>query len=306
MKNYIKKATAIMATTTLLSTAALAIDDGPRMYWNAPVGLNILQTYAWNIHGNQITPTGGNYEPDASVNMNIAIMGYNRIFDFAGHASIFTAVLSAGNISGEVLGRTQSARGYGDIYFQGTFNLFGAPALSAEEFATYEQGTVLSLILGLSTPTGKYDKDSALNMGTNQWAGKIALPFMQTIGDWSAGEITTLEIIPAVWFYSDNNDYTSISKTLKKDPLYSVEAHLTQDITPTAFVSLDYMYQNGGEGNVDDSVVAAAINSDMAGLTFAYMLNQQLQFQFRYSSSLNPSDTDLSADILEFNFNYFW
>ena len=306
MNKYFKKVVVLIGTTTLLTTSLLAIDDGPRMYWNAPVDLNIMQTYAWTIHGNQTTADGSNFDPDASANMNLAIIGYNRIVNLAGHSTIVTAVITAGNISGEVANITQSARGYGDLYVQGTFNLFGAPALSTEQFATYEQGSVLSLIAGLSMPTGKYDNESALNMGTNQWAGKIALPFMQTMGAWKPGSITTFEITPAVWFYSDNSDYGLLSRTLKKDPLYSVEAHLTQDITPTFFVSLDYMYQNGGAGSIEGIEVAPEVDADTAGLTFAYMINQQLQFQFRYASSLNPSKTELSADISELNFNYFW
>ena len=143
-------------------------------------------------------------------------------------------------------------------------------------------------------------------MGTNQWAGRVALPFMQTLGAWKPGTITTLEIVPSVWFYSDNSDFTAASVTMKKDPLYSVEVHLTQDLTPTFFVSLDYMYQNGGKATVDGGEVAPKLNSDIAGLTFAYMLNEQLQMQFRYQASLNPGDEELSADAIELNFNYFF
>ena len=313
-KNFLKKVVVLSAATTLLSTSVFALDDGPRMYWNAPVDLNIMQTYAWTMHGNQTTPDGSNFDPDVSANMNLAVIGYNRIVDLFGRSTIVTAVITAGNISGELtktkglktLQISQSARGYGDLYIQGTFNLFGAPALSMEKFAAYEQGTVLSLILGVNLPIGAYDNESALNMGTNQFSGKIALPFMQTIGKFKAGEITTVEITPAVWFYGNNSDYGVLSRTLKKDPLYSVEAHVTQDLTPTFFVSLDYMYQNGGSATVNGSEVAPKVNSDTMGLTFAYMVNEQLQFQFRYASSLNPSKNELSADVTELNFNYFW
>jgi hypothetical protein len=295
----------VLVATTLITPSASAIDDGPRMYWNAPVDMNIMQTYAWSMHGNQTTPLGGNFDPDVSANMNLVVMGYNRIIDLFSHSTIITAMITAGNISGEYLGASSSTRGYGDLYVQGTFNLIGAPALSAKEFAMYEQGTVLSLIMGLSMPTGEYDNKSALNMGTNQWAGKIALPFMQTIGAWKPGSITTFEVTPSVWFYGNNSDYGVTSDTLKKDPLYSLEAHLTQDITPTFFVSFDYMYQNGAQGEVN-GVKSEGVKSDTAGLTFAYMLNEQLQFQFRYASSLNPTKNELSADITELNFNYFW
>jgi len=305
MKKQIKKFISL-ALLAVLPSVLSALDDGPRMYWNGPVDMNIIQTYAWSLHGNQITPTGGNFHPDASANMSLVLLGYNRIVDIAGHSAILTAMITAGSITGEAVGATASARGYGDLYLQGTFNLFGAPALSAEQFASFEQGTVLSLILGLNTPTGEYDNDSSLNMGTNQWAGRIALPFMQTLGAWKPGSITTLEIVPSAWFYSDNSDFSTASVSMKKDPLYSVEAHLTQDITPTLFMSLDYMYQNGGKATVEGSEVAPKLNSDTAGLTFGYMMNEQLQMQFRYQASLNPGDNDLSADAIELNFNYFF
>lgn len=305
MKKQLKALIPLLILASTPSTLC-ALDDGPRMYWNGPVDLNIIQTYAWTMHGNQVTPTGGNFIPDATVNMNLVVLGYNRIVDLAGHSTILTAMITAGNMTGEAIGATGSSRGYGDLYVQGTFNLFGAPALSAEQFATFEQSTVLSLILGISAPTGAYENDTLLNMGTNQWAGRIALPFMQTLGAWKPGSITTLEITPSVWFYSDNSDYLPASINLKKDPLYSVEAHLTQDITPTFFMSLDYMYQNGGETKDDLGNVTPKINSDTAGLTFSYMMNEQLQMQFRYQASLNPGKDDLSADVTELNFNYFF
>jgi len=305
MKKQLKTLLPLLILASMPSTLS-ALDDGPRMYWNGPVDLNIVQTYVWSMYGNQITPTGSNFEPDASVKMNLVLLGYNRIVDLAGRSVILTAMITAGNITGEALGTIGSSRGYGDLYVQGTFNLFGAPALSAEEFATYEQSTVLSLILGLSAPTGAYENDSALNMGTNQWAGRIALPFMQTIGAWKPGSITTLEITPSAWFYSDNNDYTPTSIRLEKEPLYSVEAHLTQDVTQTFFVSLDYMYQNGGETKDELGNETPKVDSDIAGLTFGYMMNEQLQMQFRYAASLNPGKNDLSADVIELNFNYFF
>ena len=83
----------------------------------------------------------------------------------------------------------------GDLYLQGVVNLFGAPALSAENFATYEQGTVLSLLMGVTAPTGTYDGSQALNLGVNRWNMRIGLPFMQTIGDWIPGKITTFEVL---------------------------------------------------------------------------------------------------------------
>lgn len=317
MKTYLKKLAVVTATTAYLATAASAIDDGPRMYWNLPQDLNVLQTYAWSVNGNSINQTGAQYNPNADVDVNILLFGYNRVVSVAGHTAILTAIMPAGNadatIDGLIPGRMtkQTSRGIGDIYFQGTFNIFGGEAVSMEEYmTTYKQDTLLSVLFGLSTPTGQYDGDQSINIGLNRWAGRIAFPFVQTLGDWKPGEITTLEITPGVWFYGDNDDY--YGGTFKQDPLYTIEAHLTRDLTPAAFVSLDYMYQTGGETEGVDTqhtllnTKGDAQNVDLLGLSIGYMFNPSTQFVFRYNATISPKSDELDIGLMEFNLNYLF
>ena len=314
MSFKISKAASIVVVaffSALLPALVSAVDDGPRMYWNGPVGLNIMQTYAWTIHGNAVTPSGALFDKDATVDMNLVLMGYNRIFDFFGQSAIFTTMVTAGNATATfpttpLSNITQSSRGYGDVYFQGTFNIIGGPALSAEEFADYEQKTLLYLLLGLSTPTGEYDQDRILNMGMNRWGVRVGLPFIQTLGNWEPGNITTLEILPSAWYYGDNDEFVGNSK-LEQDVLYTLEAHLTHDVTPTFYVSLDYLYQSGGETTLNGVKSGDAQSADFLGATFGYQLNEQLQFLFRYNATLNPdTEKELSLDIIQLNLNYFW
>jgi len=196
----------------------------------------------------------------------------------------------------------------GDLYLQGVVNIFGAPALSAESFADYKQGTVLSLLVGVTAPTGDYEADRILNMGANRWNLRLGLPFMYTIGDWIPGEITTLEILPSVWFYGDNSDYLLSGLKLEQDPMVTLEAHLTRDITTSLFVSLDYFVQRTGDSFTNGIQTGTANTSDSLGLTFGYMLNAQAQLQLRYAATLNPNPEqgELDADIFQFNLNYFW
>ena len=300
MNKYLKAVLFIAGLGSILNAA----DDGPRMYWNAPVGTNILQAYFWTASGNSITPENTLPQPGFETDINIGVLGYNRIIDIAGHSAIATAVITGGKVSGSVGDQSlPSSSGLGDLYLQGVVNLFGAPALSAEEFASYKQGTVLSLLVGVTAPTGAYDANRDLNLGVNRWNMRIGLPFMYTIGDWIPGEITTLEILPSVWFYGDNTDIN-----LEQDPMVTLEAHLTRDITPSIFVSLDYFVQRIGDSFTNSVQTGIANTSDSLGLTFGYMLNPQTQFQLRYAASLNPNPDqyELDADMFQFNFNYFW
>ncbi len=294
---------------SIIPNIVSASDDGPRMYWNAPVGTNILQAYFWTARGNSINPENTQPQIDFDTDINIGVLGYNRIIDIAGHAAIATAVITGGKVSGSVLGKSlASSSGLGDVYLQGVVNIFGAPALSPEAFATYQQDTVLSLLMGVTVPTGSYNNNQALNLGTNRWNLRIGLPFMQTIGDWIPGKITTFEVLPSVWFYGDNDDYTGLGLNLSQDPMLTLEAHITQDISPALFVSLDYFVQRIGDSRINGGSPSGANTSDSLGLTVGYMFNAQTQFQLRYAAALNPNanDGELDANMLQFNLNYFW
>ena len=286
-----------------------ASDDGPRMYWNAPVGTNILQAYFWTATGNSPSPENTQAQSGFETDINIGVLGYNRIIDIAGHSAIATAVITGGKVSGSLLGNSlASSSGIGDLYLQGVINIFGAPALSAEDFASYKQDTVLSLLVGVTIPTGAYKNNQALNLGTNRWNMRIGLPFMQTIGDWIPGKITTFEVLPSVWFYGDNDDYTGLGLNLEQDPMYTLEAHITQDITAALFVSLDYFVQRVGDSSINGGTPSGANTSDSLGVTVGYMLNAQTQFQLRYAAALSPNANqgELDADMVQFNLNYFW
>lgn len=303
MNKYLKSVLLITGLGSMLSAA----DDGPRMYWNAPVGTNFLQTYFWTANGNSIRPDGTKSDSDFNTDINIGLLGYNRVLDISGHSAIATAVITGGKVSGSLLDKTlRSSSGLGDLYLQGVINLMGAPALSAEDFASYTQDTVLSLLVGVTAPTGDYENYRLLNMGANRWNMRIGLPFMYTIGDWIPGEITTLEILPSVWFYGDNDN--SFGTNIEQDPMYTLEVHLTRDISTSLFVSLDYFVQRIGDSSVDGDTPSGANTSDSLGLTLGYMLTPQAQFQLRYAVSLspNPKQNELDADLLQFNLNYFW
>ena len=306
MNKYFKTVVIVVGMGASLLSAS---DDGPRMYWNAPVGTNILQAYFWTASGNSISPENTQPQIDFDTDINIGVLGYNRIINIAGHSAIATAVITGGKVSGSVLGSSlATSSGIGDLYLQGVVNIFGAPALSAEDFASYKQDTVLSLLVGVTIPTGAYKNNQALNLGTNRWNMRIGLPFMQTIGDWIPGKITTFEVLPSVWFYGDNDDYTGLGLNLEQDPMYTLEAHITQDITPALFVSLDYFVQRVGDSSINGSTPSGANTSDSLGVTVGYMLNAQTQFQLRYAASLSPNANqgELDADMLQFNLNYFW
>jgi len=174
------------------------------------------------------------------------------------------------------------------------------------EFSDFKQDTMLSLLLGVSMPTGSYNDKRLLNMGENRWGLRTGVSFIQSLGEWVPGEITTLEILPSAWFYSSNDDFINNSK-LTQDTLYTLEAHLTRDISNRAFVSLDYSLNSGGETSINGVKQNDDMNVDSLGATIGYQFNEQSMLTLRYSSSLNPDPKkELDIEIFQVNINYVW
>src|SRR5580658_8200098 len=60
--------------------------------------------------------------------------------------------------------------GLGDPSITFHANIFGAPALSLDEFARAIPQTYLSFHLTVNAPLGSYDRNSTVNVGANRWA----------------------------------------------------------------------------------------------------------------------------------------
>jgi hypothetical protein len=99
-------------------------------------------------------------------------------------------------------------------------------------------------------PIGEYDHDQQLNIGQNRWCGRIGLPIVWQLGDWVPGRRTTLEFLPAVWLFGNNDDY--VGQDLETDPSYQIDAHLTRDLTEHFWASLDGTLYQGGKSSIND------------------------------------------------------
>ena len=131
-----------------------------------------------------------------------------------------------------VLRRTfnQSASGFGDPMLEFSINLIGPAAQkNIPDALRYEPGFSVHLLTDLALPIGEYDSSKPLNIGQNRWYGRVGLPVIWQLGDWVPGRRTTLEFLPAVWIFGDNSDY--VGQTLKTDPMFQLDAHLTRDFT---------------------------------------------------------------------------
>jgi hypothetical protein len=204
-----------------------------------------------------------------------------------------------GRISGEVIASGETvgapASGFGDPTIEFNINVVGPKAQkNLVDALRYEPGFSLDAIVDLAVPIGEYDSSQPLNLGQNRWYGRVGAPILWQLGPWVPGRRTTLEFLPAVWLFGDNDDY--VGQTLETDPLVQLDAHLTRDLTERLWAALDGTWYSGGESSIDGAN-GEELDNLAFGLTLGYQMNENLGLTFGYKSTVSDSaPEDLRMD----------
>ena len=266
-----------------------------RFYWKTLSGSNAVPVIFQSLSGNTnpFDPSH-NITPGASLDATLGIVGYARTFSLFDRAAMAALLFPMGHISGEVTvaGRTfnQSASGFGDPMIEFNINVIGPPAQKdIPAVMRYEPGFSVDLLADLAVPIGEYDNSQPLNIGQNRWYGRFGMPTILQIGPWVPGQRMTLELLPAVWFFGNNDDY--VGQTIETDPLFQLDAHLTRDITEKLWASLDAAWYYGGEATIND-VQGEKLNNIGLGITLGYQINDNLNLTVGYKSTINDSSSD--------------
>jgi len=282
-----------------------------RFYWKSLSGGNAVPLIVNSISGNTNPfDMGHTVTPGADFDATLIMTGYAHTFAIGDRSALAAIILPMGRISGDVLtpaGNTakQSASGFGDPMLEFSLNLIGPKAQkNIPDVLRYEPGFSVDLLADLALPIGEYDDDQALNIGQNRWYGRVGFPVVWQLGDWVPGRRTTLEFLPAVWMFGNNSDY--VGGTLKTDPLFQLDAHLTRDFTEHFWGAIDASWYSGGRATVN-GVAGDKLNNVGVGLTLGYTINDNLNLTVGYKSTINDSaPTDLKMDGVMVTLVYGW
>jgi len=247
--------------------------------------------------------------PGANFDATMALAGYAHTFSLFDRAAMAAVILEMGRISGEVTSPagkvTQSASGFGDPMLEFTINLIGPPAQkNIPDTLRYQPGFSLDLLADLGLPIGEYDSSKPLNLGQNRWYGRVGMPVIWQLGDWVPGRRTTLEFLPSIWLFGDNTDY--VGQTLKTDPMFQLDAHLTRDFTENIWGGLDAAWYNGGQASIN-GVAGQKLNNVALGLTLGYTINDNINLTLGYKATVNDSAPgDIQMDVFMLSLVFGW
>lgn len=306
----------LLVAAAILAAPARAEFDGPRVYWPLPKNTNIVTGHLISGTANASWSNWSRIEPDIDIDSSVYMLGYTRVQPVLGRTVYWQALLPSGTTrTSSLLPEPASdtfASGFGDVTLGGTVNLIGTPEMKAKDWLRHETDLSVNFGVMVTAPTGQYDPQESLNVGSNQWKTRVSAPVVKAFGEWVPGKRTTLEVMPAITFFGDNDN--AQGSRIEQDPLYSVELHLTRDITEDAYISLDYTWLDGGEERRTDLTSGAlvresgGIDSDLLGVTLQFSVNDNLRLFVTHMQTLDDSDSSLSLEgsITKISFSWSW
>jgi hypothetical protein len=239
---------------------AQAQNYGARIFWLAPKDVSAVQFQVLSIESNTSFSTDIVF-PNLNINTTAVVPTFVHNFDLAGQAaqaavSIPYAWVNVA-LSTDSRGINREQKGFADLYAHLRVGLVNAPALSPEEFVAYlgqdNPPVIIHGLLGLYAPTGDYSDKRVVNIGTNRWTFRGAIPVVIRLSEnWRPGQRSTLEIIPGADLFTNNNSPSFsnsqfLPDTTSQSAVFRLESHLTQDLDKNVFISLDSYAVFGGE-----------------------------------------------------------
>jgi len=279
----------------------------PRFYWKTLKNKNAFPVLTMALSGNS-----NPFDPARRVSANaefdaeLLIAGYARTFELFDRATMAAVLLPMGRVSSDVtvagLTVSDDASGIGDPMLEFVINIVGPKAIrNMPDLMRYEPGFSLDLLIDLGIPIGEYDADESLNIGQNRWFGRVGAPIVWQLGPWVPGKRTTLEFVPSVWFFADNDDF--LGEKLETDPMFMIEGHLTRDFTKDFWASLDATWVTGGKATLG-GVTGEDVNNIGVGFTFGYSITESLSLTIGYMTTV--AEDDLEMDRFMISFTYGW
>ena len=191
-----------------------------------------------------------------------------------------------GYFQGEVKGNEQRIyrSGMADSIFRFSVNLIGGPAMVPKDFAKWKQKNILGASIQVVAPTGQYYGSHLINPGSNRWAFKPELGYSRRWGNW------ILDAYGGVWLFTPNDNYLTGSEfskrqnTLTQAPIGAIEMHLSYDVKPRLWASVDGNYWYGGETAVDGVYKLGTVQSNSRiGGTISVPFTKHQSVKFSYS-----------------------
>lgn len=218
----------------MIHNTAFAIDLQPGEV-KAPLGTFYAAQMSYvNVEKGDKYTHGSKTSSTSNINQNAFLLRLSHAFEVNQMPAVVYAQSSINHLNNNIPTNANS-NGIGDTTL--VFALWPYVDRSKEEY--FGIGAYLTL------PTGAYDRNRAVNIGSNIYQKALQTGYQRKLVD-NINWMAALDIVLS----SDNSQYLGSGK-LEKDPLYNFQTGLQYVINPTYSMAMTYFYGVGGETTLD-------------------------------------------------------
>ena len=289
-----------LAGALSLTQQATGQELEPRAYSVSPVGTNIIALGFGRSTGDlSFDPTLPIEDGEAGI--NAGSIGYFRSIDFLGRSANVTVGIpylwgsAQGKLAGDFQAITRS--GLPDPRLRFAVNLVGAPAMNLKEFVGYRQKTNLGASIVVVAPTGQYDPNKLINIGSNRWAFKPEMGLSRSVGRW------VLDVYGGTWLFTANKNFQR--QVRKQSPIGTAQFHASYNLRPRFWVAFNTNFFTGGRTTVNGVRRLDFQRNSRVGGTVSIPLDRRQSVKFAFSTG---AFTTIGADFrsVAVAYQYLW
>jgi hypothetical protein len=266
------------------------------------VGINQLELAYAYVRSNTSIDTSF-IVSGAKFNLNQGLIDYTHYFALLHRMAWVEASVPIANLSGAITGTdiTGSTTSAGDSGYTAAMLLKGGPALSPEQFANAVTTTSIGLGLSVTAPTGQYDPNKLLNLGSDRWSFKPELAISKPFGP---EQRWVFDAYANTYLYTDNTSYRG-AQVLRQRGLFGLEGHISYTINDKMWASLDTRYSFRGDTTVNGVNQDNSQQNFIIGCEVVVSPNSRNSFTFGFAkAAVHKNGPSLTGFTVKYD--YIW
>lgn len=260
------RALALSVTLCLGASAANALEISAGDYEPLPPEANVLLLYFQHAQSSDFYFNGDKVSDNFKLKTDVTLLRYIHAFNVGNNVSVEPQfILPYGHLhaSGDANGLGQTS-GVGDL-------ILGVPVKWTLETTNKD---IFSIAPFIYVPTGSYNNDDALNMGSNRWR-----LLLQTVYIHHFDERWALDNSIDFTLFGDNNDFGPGGAAQKQQAQYEFQTYLSYKFSPRTQIAIGGGRIEGGTSSVSGVNQDDCLNSTYLRLSATQMLSATVQFQ---------------------------
>jgi Putative MetA-pathway of phenol degradation len=297
----IQKCFIILMLWSLSNSIAFSQELEPRAMTNLPIGTNFLVSgYAYSRGNILLDPA----IPIENLNSNLqsGFVAYVRSINFFGLSAKVDAIVpyvfaaSQASINEEF--STRSQKGIGDLRIRFSFNFLESKAMSISDFKNYKPNKISGISVQVIVPSGSYDADELINIGSNRWVFKSQWGFAKNFDKW------IFESYASLWIFTKNTNFLN-GNELFQQPLLTLKMHVIRDLPKKMWMSFNVGYGIGGKTEFNGKPRNTNISTARLGLVYALPLAQKHSLKISYATGIRFKRGP-DFDVFSISYQYRW